>query len=79
MQKIPVNSSIVIEVSDGRLSELQDSLTNLEYLDAYRESQAAHEYGSEESYDPDYTPAPDVSPKHESEQEEENEENSQYF
>lgn len=79
MQKIPVNSSIVIEVSDGRLSELQDSLTNLEYLDAYRERQAAHEYGSEESYDPDYTSTPDVTPRHEPEQEEENEENSQYF
>ncbi len=79
MQKIPVNSSIVIEVSDGRLSELQDSLTNLEYLDAYRESQAAHEYSSEESYDPDYTSTPDVTPRHEPEQAEENEENSQYF
>ncbi len=39
MQKVPVNASIVIEVSDGRLSDIQDSLTNLEYLDAYRESQ----------------------------------------
>lgn len=31
MQKVPVNASIVIEVSDGRLYELSDSLTNLEY------------------------------------------------
>lgn len=39
MQKISVKSSIVIEVSDGRLMDIQDSLTNLEYLDAYRENQ----------------------------------------
>lgn len=38
MQKVSVKSSIVLEVSDGRLMDLQDSLTNLEYLDAYRES-----------------------------------------
>ena len=36
MQKIPVSASIVIEVSDGRLYALQDSLSNLEYLDKYR-------------------------------------------
>lgn len=38
MQKIPVTSSIVIEVSDGRLYALQDSLSNIEYLDQYREN-----------------------------------------
>lgn len=38
MQKVSVKSSIVIEISDGRLMDLQDSLTNLEYLDSYRES-----------------------------------------
>lgn len=40
MQKIPVNATIVIEIADGRLNDIQDSLSNLEYLDAYRESQA---------------------------------------
>ncbi|MDE7181134.1 MAG: PASTA domain-containing protein [Muribaculaceae bacterium] len=39
MQKISIKSNIVIEISDGRLMDLQDSLTNLEYLDAYRENQ----------------------------------------
>lgn len=43
MQRVPVNASIVIEVSDGRLDALQDSLSNLEYLDNYTNS-------------PDYTP-----------------------
>lgn len=37
MQKVSVKSSIVIEVSDGRLMDIQDSLTNLEYPDNYRE------------------------------------------
>ncbi len=36
MQKVPVNASMVLEVSDGRLNDLQDSLQNLEYLDHYR-------------------------------------------
>lgn len=43
MQKVAVNSPIVIEVSDGRLGQIQDSLSNLEYLDAYRESQVSEE------------------------------------
>lgn len=30
MMKVPVNARIVVEVSDGRLSELRDSLQNLE-------------------------------------------------
>lgn len=41
MQKVPVNASIVIEVSDGRLYALQDSLSDLEYLDNYRENNNA--------------------------------------
>lgn len=36
MQKVPVTASMVLEVSDGRLNDLQDSLQNLEYLDNYR-------------------------------------------
>lgn len=39
MQKVPVTASMVLEVSDGRLNDLQDSLQNLEYLDNYRSSQ----------------------------------------
>ena len=54
MQKIPVNASIVLEISDGRLSDLQDSLQNIELLQIYQEnaeSQApAEEYNPETSY-----------------------------
>ena len=42
MQKIPVNCSIVVEVSDGRLNDVQDSLQNAELLNIYRESQVAY-------------------------------------
>lgn len=80
MQKVPVNATIVIEVSDGRLDALQDSLSNLEYLDAYNESRQQGSYGGEESYSPDYTPMPKEPESNgqggEGEQEEEN---SQYF
>ena len=46
MQKVPVNASIVVEVSDGRLSDVEDSLNNLEYLNNYREH--PEDYGAEE-------------------------------
>lgn len=36
MQKVPVNVSIVVEVADGRLNDLQDSLRNAELLEIYR-------------------------------------------
>lgn len=53
MQKIPVNASITIEVSDGRLDALQDSLSNLEYLDAYRENSNtdSDDYYNYDNYD----------------------------
>ncbi len=51
MQKIPVNCSIVVEVSDGRLNDVQDSLQNAELLDIYGESPVAYPeadtYGAE--------------------------------
>lgn len=67
MQKISVKSSIVIEVSDGRLMDIQDSLTNLEYLDAYRENQnteggAYYETGEDDyEYEQDYEPSTEPS------------------
>lgn len=85
MQKIPVNASIVVEVSDGRLMELQDSLSNLEYLDLYRERQASGEY---DSYDDSYqgssesettTSGNEPSSPATSGESESEEENSQYF
>ena len=51
MQKIPVNCSIVVEVSDGRLNDVQDSLQNAELLNIYGDSPVAYPeaeaYGSE--------------------------------
>lgn len=38
MQKVPVNSTIVIEVADGRLNDLQDSLRNAELLEYYEQN-----------------------------------------
>lgn len=37
-QKVPVNAKLVVEVYDGRLGELRDSLQNEEYLRYYTES-----------------------------------------
>ena len=81
MQKIAVNSMIVIEVSDGRLDALQDSLSNLEYLENYRSNPDAYEAGTEyehaEEYSPDYTPLPSEPSR--GEPEEEPQEENQYF
>jgi len=78
MQKVPVNASIVIEVSDGRLADVTDSLSNLEYLNAYRESHEANGYAepSQTEYDPTYTPEQESNTQTETVGEEEN---SQYF
>lgn len=43
MQKVPVNAVIVLEVSDGRLSALSDSLQNEELRKSYEEG--GDEYG----------------------------------
>lgn len=62
-QKVPVNAQIVVQVYDGRLSELRDSLQNSEYASFARENQynteepdsynSSSEYYQEES-EPDY-------------------------
>ncbi len=57
-QKVPVNAQIVVEVYDGRLGDLRDSLQNAEY------DQNRVPYTDEESYTPDY-------PVYSSEEEEE--------
>ncbi|MDE7402573.1 MAG: PASTA domain-containing protein [Muribaculaceae bacterium] len=74
-QKIPVNSNIVLEVSDGRLDALQDSLTNLEYLDSYKEN---HETYGNEDYDNSYSGAYESSAESVKE-ESEPETNNQFF
>lgn len=80
MQKVPVTSSIVMEVADGRLNDLQDSLRNAELLEMYRQNPVtntdeSNENGHEdyEESTPVYTPASPETPK------EEPAEENQYF
>lgn len=53
MQKVPVNAQIVVEVYDGRLGDLRDSLQNAEY-DANRVPYT-EDYGEYQSEYPDYS------------------------
>lgn len=81
MQKVPVNASIILEVSDGRLGALQDSLSNLEYLENYQNARAEEGelYNNyDQEYTPDYTPLPKHNGNSET-NESEPEENNQYF
>lgn len=71
-QKVPVNARIVVEVCDGRLRELRDSLQNEEYLqyatDDYYNGADSTGYGSSSSYDyPDYS-QPEQQPDEEPEE-----------
>ncbi|MDE5712127.1 MAG: PASTA domain-containing protein [Muribaculaceae bacterium] len=65
-EKVPVNANIVVEVYDGKLGELRDSLQNMEYLryateenepdtadDSYNVSGELPEGGDEPAEDPD--------------------------
>lgn len=57
MQRVPINARIVIEVSDGRLSQLRDSLFEIERLNsAIEESNNNPVYRNPYEYDPGYTP-----------------------
>ena len=60
MQKVPVNASIVVQVYDGRLTEIRDSLQNEELM-ATRAEQLSNgatnfepDYGGAAGYVPDY-------------------------
>lgn len=79
MQKVPVNVSIVVEISDGRLSDIKDSLQNEELLRNYNESRSYDggygvDEGSSDRYNEYSAPAPSRS-----EENEEEETNNQYF
>ncbi|MDE7382185.1 MAG: PASTA domain-containing protein [Muribaculaceae bacterium] len=76
MERVPVNSKIVIEISDGRLSALRDSLYEVEQLNRAIEERAANpEYRDPYEYDPGYNPSREVPresyPSNRNEQEEE--------
>lgn len=58
MQKVPVNASIIVQVYDGRLAEIRDSLQNEELL-ANREDQLNH---GESGYESEYSGAPQYIP-----------------
>ncbi len=49
MEKVPVNAKITVEVYDGRLVELRDSLQNAEYYE-YLNSQSTYDAGGENDY-----------------------------
>lgn len=83
MQKVPVNVSIVVEVSDGRLNDLQDSLQNAELLRQYEDNPASFAGEPAEGYGESYGnyELPEEKPKEQVEKVPLNneEENSQYF
>lgn len=61
MQKVPVNAVIVVEISDGQLGHLKDSLEIAEYERMYRENPdiyatSVDEYTEEENKNNDMTP-----------------------
>lgn len=79
MQKVPVNVQVTMEISDGRLNDLQDSLRNAELMDMYGER--AIQY-PEEDINRDNGDEVSASPVFETTKEPESqpeEENSQYF
>ena len=65
MQKVPVNARIVVEVYDGRLTELRDSLQIEEYLQSRMEETGAGygDYHEDEAtvYEPSSEPAAEPS------------------
>lgn len=58
MQKVPVNASIIVQVYDGRLTELRDSLSNEEILATTHE----HLASGDRDYDIDYIGATKYDP-----------------
>lgn len=52
MQKVPVNANIIVEVYDGRLDGLMDSLQEVEYMENYHEeySDTPQEYEPSSEY-----------------------------
>lgn len=56
MQKIPVTATIVLEVSDGRLGAVKDSLQNEELMRYYQENPEVYESPEDETYQNAETP-----------------------
>ena len=62
-EKVPVNAHLVVEVYDGRLGEMRDSLQYEEYL------QYQTEYQDEDNYDASYEPTSEETPSEPAEEE----------
>ncbi|MDE6670005.1 MAG: hypothetical protein K2K26_10095, partial [Muribaculaceae bacterium] len=61
-EKVPVNAAIVVEVYDGRLGALRDSLQTAEYVEYAMQERAYQE--TEDSYNTEpVAPAPAPKPK----------------
>lgn len=60
-EKVPVNAKLVVEVYDGRLGELRDSLQNEEYLRIVTEEGSDYDSGNSQNYE-EITADPSVAP-----------------
>jgi len=76
MMKVPVTARIVVEVSDGRLTELRDSLHNLEfgssgseYYNEFQNTESDWESNAEENYQTPASSAAQSEPEEETEEE----------
>ena len=78
MQKVPVNSQVTMEVSDGRLNDLQDSLRNAELLNIY-DDQSATSYPEENVTGNEEVSASPVYEESKEPEKEPEQETNQYF
>ncbi len=79
MQKVPVNANLIVQVYDGRLASLRDSLQNEELILTQKERENI-DYSNYDPYSPHGGYAdPSYSPGRTSEQYEEEEETLEYF
>ena len=61
-EKVPVNAAIVVEVYDGRLGALRDSLQTAEYME-YAMQERGLQQETENSYNEEPAPAPKPKPR----------------
>lgn len=69
-QKVPLNAKIVVEVYDGRLGELRDSLQNEEYMRYVTETDTSDDYNVEVTEEIKGDPQPEPASEPEEEPEE---------
>lgn len=80
MQKVPVNARIIIEISDGRLASLRDSLYDIELMRQMQREQAENPvYEDPYAVDPGYNPSAPAEPEPAENNAGNNEEGVEYF